>query len=91
VAELTEDELTVQTEDGPVIVHLGPEWYWNEHGIVLQQEGAVEVSGFYEGDAFEGAEIKNLNTGETVTLRDTTGRPLWAGRGRGGQGRTAGS
>jgi hypothetical protein len=92
VIELTGDELTVQTEDGSAVtVHLGPEAYWESEGIMLQNGDHVDVTGFYEGDAFEGVEIKNLTTQETVTLRDETGRPLWAGRGRGGRGSAAGS
>lgn len=91
VIELTGDELTVQTEEGSFAVHLGPEWYWESEGITLQSGDQVDVAGFYEGDAFEGVEIKNLTTQETVTLRDETGRPLWAGRGKGGRGSAAGS
>ena len=43
----------------------------------------VEVMGFYEGDSFEAAQIRNLSHGDEVVLRDETGRPFWAGRGRG--------
>jgi hypothetical protein len=85
VDDLAGDELTVQTEDGSVTMHLGPEWYWESEGIGLQAGDEVEVSGFYEGDAFEVAHIDNLTTGLGVTLRDSTGRPLWAGRGWGGR------
>ncbi|MGD8968251.1 MAG: hypothetical protein PVI07_12145 [Anaerolineae bacterium] len=90
VAELTSDELTLETDAGLVTMHLGPEWYWESEGIDLSEGNEVDVTGFYEGDAFEIAEIKNLDTGETATLRDETGRPRWAGRGRGGQGSAAG-
>jgi hypothetical protein len=85
VAEVTGDELTLETDDGLMTVHLGPEWYWESEDIALYDGDQVEVTGFYEGDAFEVAEIRDLDTGGTVSLRDETGRPLWAGRGRGGR------
>jgi hypothetical protein len=91
VVELAGDELTIQTDEDTVTVHLGPEWYWDTEGIVLQDGDAVQVTGFYEGDALEVAGIKNLDSQETVTLRDATGRPLWAGRGKGGRGSAGGS
>jgi hypothetical protein len=91
VVDLTGDELTVQTEEGSVAVHLGPEWYWESEGITLHNEDRVAVTGFYEGDAFEVVEIENLSTQETVSLRDGTGRPLWTGRGRGGRASAVGS
>jgi hypothetical protein len=90
VAELTGDELTLETDDGLVTVHLGPEWYWESEGITLQNEDQVAVTGFYEGDAFKVVEIENLSAQESVTLRDETGRPLWAGRGKGGRLNAAG-
>ena len=75
--------LTVQTDAGPLDVHLGPEWYWDANGIVLEEGDNLAVTGFYEGDSFEVAEIENDTTEEAVSLRDASGRPLWAGRGRG--------
>ena len=87
VAGFEGDELTVQTNESSVTVHLGPEWYWDTEGIALAEGDRVAVTGFYEGDKFEVAQIENLTTGDIVTLRDETGRPLWAGRGgRGGGG-----
>jgi hypothetical protein len=82
VVSLEGGELTVQTTDGEVVAHLGPEWYWEEQGISLDAGDQVSVTGFYEGDEFEVGRIENLTSGESVTLRDDTGRPMWAGRGR---------
>jgi hypothetical protein len=79
-----DDELTIQTADGEMVVHLGPEWYWEAEGIALEAGDSVEVTGFYEGDEFEVARVENTTTGESVTLRDDSGRPMWAGRGRQG-------
>lgn len=79
-----DDELTIQTADGELVVHLGPEWYWDEEGIALNAGDQVQVTGFYEGGEFEVARVENTTTGESVTLRDESGRPMWAGRGRQG-------
>lgn len=75
--------LTVRTDAGPIDVHLGPAWYWDANGIVLEEGDDLNVTGFYEGDAFEVAEIENRTTQENVFLRDASGRPQWAARGRG--------
>jgi len=78
-------DLAIQTADGEMVVHLGPEWYWEAQGITLNAGDQVEVTGFYEGDDFEAGQIENLTTGQAVTLRDEVGHPLWAGHGRWGQ------
>ncbi len=73
-------DLLVQTEEGAVVVHLGPEWHWEAVGFSFDPGDQVAVTGFYEDDGFETASIENLTTGQIATLRDETGRPLWAGR-----------
>jgi hypothetical protein len=85
VVRLEADELMVATDNGAVTAHLGPEWYWETEGISLDEGDEVQVSGFYEDDTFEVGRIENLSKGQAVTVRDETGRPLWAGRGRGRQ------
>jgi hypothetical protein len=79
----TEEELVLQTDDGEVVVGLGPEWYREAQSYAPAVGDEVEVTGFYEGENFEVVTIENLLTGETLILREPTGRPLWAGgRGR---------
>ena len=78
------DLLTVDTGSGEVAVENRGWWYAQEQGFVAQVGDQVTLTGFYEGDAFEVGRIDNLTTGQTVTLRDENGRPLWAGRGRRG-------
>ena len=86
VIALDGDTLTMQTGDGPVAIHLGPEWYWESNGIAVNEGDSVEVAGFYEDGVFEAASVLNVTSGESVSLRDDAGRPLWAGRGNGRQG-----
>ena len=78
-------DLTVETGEGEMVLHVGATWYWDANGIALNAGDEVEVRGFYDGDEFEIGWIKNVTTGEEIALRDETGRPLWAGRGRRGK------
>jgi hypothetical protein len=78
-------DLTVETSKGEMVIHLGATWYWDANGIALNVGDEVEVRGFYDGDEFEAGWIKNVTTGEEIAMRDETGRPLWAGRGRWGE------
>jgi hypothetical protein len=43
---------------------------------------SVTVHGFDENGVFQAGQIDNQSNGQTLSLRDTTGRPLWAGRDR---------
>jgi len=79
-------DLVLRTEEGELVVHLGPEWHWESVGIPLEPGDQVAVVGFYEGDGFEAASIENLTAGQVVVLRDEAGHPRWAGRGRGSSG-----
>lgn len=81
-----EPDLVLHTEEGEeVVVHLGPEWYWAAQGMALDVGDQVAVTGFFEHDGLEATQIENLTTGQNLALRDGAGRPLWAGRGRGGR------
>jgi len=51
---------------------------------MAQAGDQVTLTGFYEGDTFEAAQISNATSGEAVSIRDDAGRPLWAGGGRRG-------
>ena len=77
--------LVLQTEDSDVAVGLGPTWYREDTGFALDIGDAVVVTGFYEGEELEAGSIENVSTGDTLYMRDETGRPLWAGRGRWGR------
>jgi hypothetical protein len=78
-------DLAVETGAGEMVLHVGPTWYWDANGIALDGGDEVEVRGFYDGDELEIGWIKNVTTDEAVEMRDETGRPVWAGRGRWGK------
>ena len=42
----------------------------------------VTVRGFDENGEFQAMQLDNLSNSQQIVLRDTSGRPLWAGRGR---------
>jgi hypothetical protein len=85
--------LMIETVDGEMMaVQLGPEHYWTAQGLTLAAGDKVEVTGFYEdGTSFNAGSVTLLDSGATLALRDTDGRPLWAGGpGQGGNGQGGG-
>lgn len=82
---------------GPVIVVLqagsrnykvitGPPWYIFREGIELKAGAACEVTGSKyiarDGNLYlVASRIKDLTTGKTILLRDSSGMPFWRGRG----------
>ena len=86
----------VQSLDGTVLildagagelieVTLGQPGYWEAQGVNLAPGDAVVVEGFYEDEAsLEARSLTLAATGQTVVLRDESGRPMWAGGRRGG-------
>lgn len=66
-------------------IHLGPSFYREEKGIELKDGQTASLTGYLKGTDVA---VSTLKLGETTyTLRDATGRPAWAGRGRSGGGR----
>jgi hypothetical protein len=76
--------LVLKTGDERIEVHLGPSAFLKERGIEIAQGDAVEVVG--SRVTIEGSEAliaRELRKGETsLTLRDSSGRPVWSGMGR---------
>jgi len=70
-----------------------PPWFWADKGITLKPNDDISVLGA-KAQGRDGAmyiiasRINNLTTGDSVTLRDETGKPVWKGRSgeRGGRG-----
>jgi hypothetical protein len=68
--------------DGEILeVHLGPTWYADEIGLAPNVGDRLDVTGARTGDVVIAREV--VRDDRTWTLRDPTGRPAWAGRGRG--------
>jgi hypothetical protein len=78
------DELMIETAGGETVqVGLGPSTYREAQGFVLKLGENVSASGYWEDDEFKATTLENQTTGQSIVLRDATGRPMWAGQGRG--------
>jgi hypothetical protein len=93
VLSVDSDELVVQTTDGQEISMEGRPWqFTQEQGFSAQVGDQVTLTGFYEdvdpatgsGHSFEVGQIQNASNGQAAIIREDSGRPLWAGRGRRG-------
>lgn len=86
VAAVDSITVTIATPDGtPVTLENRPWQYALSAGFSAKAGDTLKLTGFYETPgAFTTARIQNLTTNANVVLRDTTGRPMWSGRGGGG-------
>jgi hypothetical protein len=92
VSAVDGNALVVQTSDSQeVVVENRGWWFAREQGFSAQVGDQVTLVGFYEEDPltdsdqhFEVGRIENASNGQTVLIREESGRPLWAGRGRRG-------
>ena len=76
------EELVIETADGETVqIGLGPSHYRESQGFDLQVGDSVSVSGYFEDGEFKAAQVVKPDTGESIVLRDTSGRPMWSGRG----------
>ncbi len=78
----SDSEILVRTGDGSeVLVGLGQAWYREQANFTVAVGDEVIVVGFHEDSEFKAVTVENLSTGASITLRDATGRPAWAGQG----------
>jgi hypothetical protein len=74
--------------DGKVTVVTGPYYILLDKGFEIRVGDRMAVKAFrslwYE-NTYVAVELSNLTTGETLVLRDETGRPLWTNRGKPGE------
>jgi hypothetical protein len=76
------EELVIETADGQTVqVGLGQSHYRESQGFILQVGDSIRVSGYLEDGEFKAGQVENLDTGASIVLRDSTGRPMWAGQG----------
>ncbi len=76
------EQVVIDTNDGLIILEGRSLSFAVSQGFSAQAGNEVMVEGFYEGDDFEIVQITNRTSGLVTTLREPTGRPLWAGGGR---------
>jgi hypothetical protein len=85
VASVGEDALVMLLDSGEQLtVENRPWWFAQEQGFSARAGDEVVLDGFYEDDHFEVGQLNNETSEQTVSIREESGRPLWAGRGRRG-------
>ncbi len=88
VAQLDATTLVIDTPDGPLSIQLGNSYYVESLGLDPEIGESVTVTGFWEtADQFTAQQITLDASGETFLLRESTGRPAWAGGNGKGKGR----
>ena len=72
--------VSLTTDEGaPLWVQFGQSRYVSAQGVTFNAGDHLTVNGFEENGQFQAGTVINDTTGQTLNLRDTTGRPLWAG------------
>jgi hypothetical protein len=73
--------LVIETDAGPIPVHLGPEWFLENQDIGFEPGDRVEVTGskveFQGKPAVIASEVRKGD--EVLWLRDENGFPVWSG------------
>jgi hypothetical protein len=85
IIDVTESELLTQTSSGDQLLIEGRAWsYIQEQGFSVQPEDQVTLTGFYENDEFKVGSVDNITSGQSIIVRESGGRPMWAGGEHGG-------
>lgn len=72
--------VSLTTDAGaPLWVQFGQSRYVSAQGVAFNVGDHITAHGFYENGQYQAGTVVNDTTGKTLTLRDSTGRPLWAG------------
>ncbi len=86
--ERRNSQLELESSGARAVVVLGPHRYWSEHGIALKAGADVTVRGS-KAQGTDGVvyilaqKITDTSQNAAVTLRNESGRPVWAGGGMG--------
>jgi hypothetical protein len=74
-------ELVIQTIEGEqLVIGTGP-LDLAAQSFSLKEGEAVRMMGYWEDGEFKAAQLTQLQTGQTLALRDEVGRPAWSGQG----------
>ena len=81
VLDINNRGITLQLSDGQMTSVTGRAWrYAQGLGFSTQVSDTLRLEGYYEGNRFEIMHMTNIETIQSVSLRDETGRPLWNGK-----------
>jgi hypothetical protein len=80
-------QLELESNGGTIFVCIGPQRYWAEKGIPFRAGDEISVRGSKaqdsDGAIYLLAQKITSTHGITIVLRDESGRPAWAGNGKG--------
>ena len=81
VLDISNRGITLQLTDDSTVSVTGRAWrYAQALGFSSQVSDTLWLEGFYEGGHFEIMHMTNLETNQSIFLRDETGHPLWSGK-----------
>ncbi len=85
VIQVNENLLMVVSDSGyEIAIENRAWWFATDAGFSAEISDSVALNGFYDtANKFEVSYIENLTKGEGVWICEESGRPLWAGHGRG--------
>lgn len=81
VVSAVDGDVFIETDTGELLVGMGQSWYRDEAGFSIAVGDELLVRGYMEDGEFKAGDVENLTTGDTISLRDESGRPMWSGRG----------
>ena len=82
VVKLDFKSLWIETEEGENLEITRRVWrFIQEANLTLSVGDDVSLEGFYENDEFEISYLENLTSGNSLQIREDSGRPLWSGGG----------
>jgi hypothetical protein len=80
VTGLDAESLWIETDEGENLEFTRRVWrFIRESGLEISAGDQVELEGFYENGEFEISYLEDLTSGESLQIREDSGRPLWGG------------
>ncbi len=80
VSSLDDGSLWIETDEGENLEFTSRVWrFIRESGLEISVGDQVELKGFYENGEFEISCLEDLTSGESLQIREDSGRPLWGG------------
>ena len=80
VVDLNSQSLWIETGEGDILEITRRAWrFIQESGLELSIGDEIKLEGFYENDEFGISNLENLTSGESLQIREDSGRPLWGG------------
>ena len=84
VEMITPEAVIIKSSEGNDVIIEGRAWrFAQEMGYSLRIGQSVNITGYEEDGEFKPVEISVIGSGSAFQFRESSGRPMWAGRGQG--------